>query len=165
MTTIERLRRLIRQQTVSVGRPVRNLHGGATSAGDRVVVTRTAEWGWLTIANVSLVSLDDFLTAFVVDGTHSVQIIQTTEGVGVVGATTRIIDWQRNDLASTFLLLGTVQVSHMQRFPLVVVSGTAGGEFALYVDGVLQRRGYGSLSYEGQLSAGGHTIALVTVVS
>jgi len=162
MRGIDLIRQLIRQQTVSIGEPVSNLYGAAAPAADVLVVSRDSEWLVLSIPGARMRGIDEFYAAYYAQPDRQSAIVPAPQGAIVVGQpfqsptdNVQIADGR------TYLVRGLVDAESPVVATLDVASEDASGEFAVYLDGVLQRRGYGSITVTIALDVGGHTIDIM----
>ena len=157
MSSIELLRKLIRQQTVSIGQRVDNLYGAVPGAAPLVSVQQNSAWRLVELSMLVRESLDEFYSAFSQDPQRSTSVVAAPTGVLVVG------QGGANGSAAprrSRLLRGTVTAAGPSVFPLEVQASES-DSFAIYLNGVLQRRATGSASLTLATDAGFHLIEVV----
>jgi hypothetical protein len=164
VNSVELIRQLIRQQTNLIGQPVTNLLGGVAELGQALLATKNSQWRVARIPGSRLPTLDEFYAIYIASTDRITYVANTTTGVVVCGAGFRVVGdvlFEPTEVA-TYLLLGTIEVPASQSIPVTIESGESGsGEFGLYVDGTLIRRGYGRLQTSVALSAGRHVLQII----
>lgn len=159
MSTIDVIRKLIRQGTVNIGVPVRNLHGAIAGQSPALLIEQDSTWLVAKMPGNKLFSLQEFYAVFSNAMTKEYTVSKATQGVVVVTGIA-------NSGSSTCCLLrGVVDLAGPTVFPLNIVSQGSTSEFAIYVDGVLQRNGTGELTHTLNLDGGRHLIEIVAVTS
>lgn len=157
-TTLDLLHRLIRRQIDTIGVPVTNLYG--TAAGETTEVSRAQVGAWRVVAVAQEVAeLEQLFAVFRAADAARTWTATTTDGVLVV---------PESGLSTTpeqYLLLGQVTVPAATIVPLAVDLDSMQSWVAVYVDGVLQRRGFGSLEIRLAMDGGTHTIELLAKAS
>lgn len=159
MNTLELLRQLVRQQTVGIGEPVTNLHGGVAPEASSVVVSRDAEWAVLQLAGASMRSLNEFYSTWYAQTSRTITTIQAVDGVILIGEP----DSNKQGAQRAYLVRGCVRAESPVVAHLEVEALQGLGSFAVYVDGVLQRRGSNRLTMPLALDTGQHVIDIMAV--
>lgn len=152
--TLELLRRLVRQQTETIG-PVKNLVGPVAPTSIPIQVTREARWLVLRVPGTKLLSLDEFFATYATAAERRVEEVTAINGVVLV----------RDIEPALFLVRGQVQVTSSLSVTFGITTASAQSEFAMYVNGVLQRRGSGDREFTLSLPAGQHIIELMVASS
>lgn len=155
MSSLERLRKIINQQTSSIGSTIRNLIGPVPEGVRGVRVNQDSTWLLCAIPGSALVSLEQFYSSF--SGVSDRGSIELKAVNGVV-------TWPGTN-PGVFLLRGLVQVVGTINLPIEVSVEGGPAEFACYVDGSMQRRGTGRRSFSITLDAGNHLLEFVVASS
>lgn len=155
MNTIEIIKRLIRQKTVTVGQPVTNIHGRSAMTVLGASAQASVSWLRLTVPGTELPGVDEFYQRYSVLGEHSFDLLDGVLGVLEVHEPTVVVQ----------LFRGVIAVDHPTTLTLDVTMGASSSRAALYVDGVLDRTKSGALSTQRQLDAGKHLVEIIAVGS
>lgn len=165
MSTLDLLRRLIRQQTTLIGEPVTNLLGTVPGVVTGVAVSQDSQWRVARIAGTRLPTLDEFFTIYTGSSEHATYIADAVAGVVIAGASARRVvgDVVLTAEVATYLLVGTLESTVRQAVTINIEADESGGDFALYLDGTLIRRGYNRLQTTITVDAGQHTLQVLAV--
>lgn len=155
MSSLELLRRIVRQQTDHIGQKVSNLYGSAPRTSSDTVPIGTTSWLLVTLGNNQAYELDAFYVALAGSETSTTTTLPATSGVASTQLSTS------DGVAKSFLLHGTINAAGSLLIPLDIVTNQAQSNLAVYVDGVLQRRGTQELSLNLSITAGNHVIDIV----
>lgn len=155
---IDLLRRLVRQQVVKIGGRVNNMFGAVAGQSPAILLEQEQKFLVAQVAGVRLLSPEDFYAAYLASQTRNYQVIQATEGVFV--ATSIATD---STIPSTFLIRTITNNPGPINVPITIKTDSPISEFAVYVEGVLQRRGSGELSINLSLDSGKQLIEIVAV--
>ena len=148
MSNIALLRKLVRQQTTSVG-PVSNLIGPTPALATRVVVTAEATWMLLRVPGSTLLpNIFDFYAAYSTAEERALQEVVADRGLIII----------QHAVPAVFVLRGLVTVQDTVSVPVTVVTDSVQGAFAVYVDGTQVRRASGDRDFALLLSPGSHLI-------
>lgn len=151
MSNLETLRKLVRQQTVAIGQPVRNLIGPVPEELAPLVSTADSSWLLLAIPGSAYVTTDEFYTTFAGLQDRLVKEIKADNGRVVQSVSEPV----------TFLLRGVTDVPGSTAVPIQVVTGAAATEWGIWVDGVLVYRGTGERDFSINLRAGRRMLEVV----
>lgn len=157
MSDIQLLRRLVRQQTVNIGARVSNLYGAVAGESPAVLVQQEQTFLVAQIAGTRLVSPEEFYAIYVATTERKYQVIQATEGLIVASSL------NTSGTPSTFLVRSSVELPAAINIPLSIETDSPTSSFAVYIDGVLLRRGNGSMSLTVSFSQGRHILEIVAV--
>lgn len=155
---VEILRRLVRQQTVQIGQPVANLYGAVAAESPPLLRPARQTWLWVRAPGRSLLDIEDFFASLNASGGSTggtsgmaMEEVEGRDGMLVLEPGAGIVS----------LVRGTVKVPNSLVLPISVATGASSGEFAIYVDGVLQRRGSDAASLRLSLDRGDHLIEVL----
>lgn len=151
-TSLDLIKRIVRQQTNVVDGPVANIHGAVVRPEAALLVEGSAEWQLLRVPGARTWTLEEYY-AGVSSGEVRVETLSAIDGLVTVQGT----------VAETYLLRGTLRADA----PLTLVTQFVGGRAtgALHVDGVRQHSGGGTRVWTVQLDAGVHLLELLVVGS
>jgi len=152
LSLLESFRKLIRQDTVTIGQTVGNIHGAVRVdlADISEVVSQT--WLALRINGSQVLPLTDYFDAFA-EQTSTLSLETAIEGR--ITVTTR---------PNTVLMLRTVvEAERSLSFNLDITIPGTGATAAIYVDGTLIRTVSGSVAVPLNISAGRHTLYVQAV--
>lgn len=153
MSSLEILRRLVRQQTVAIGEPVRNLMGPVSAEVLPIGVTTNSAWLLLRLPGTKYLTPDEFYTQFATLEERFVQEVPAEQGrVVFAGSETH-----------TYLLRAFCDVVSSETVVCNIATGSANNEWGVYVDGNLVRRGVGDLTFTFPLNDGRHVFEVVIV--
>lgn len=151
--TVELLRRIIRQHTNNIGETVSNLYGAVASPVEGLEGEVISTWAKATIPGAVLIELNDFYALWASTEPRNTTILSSSGGAVLsVEPDTRLQ-----------LLRGVLTASSALSVPLTVDVGSSAGEFAIYVDSVLQRRGSGTLTLPLTFDSGPHLIEILAL--
>lgn len=153
MGTLELIRRLIRQETNLIGEVVTTLYGPAAASEAGLAQPNVSRWLKATVPGSTLIDREEFYAVFRTTEPRDVSTIAAVDGV-VATVESR---------PAVVLLRAGVTVPRKQSYPLTIDVGSGSSEFAVYVDGVLVRRGTSSVVHPLTLSAGKHAIEVFAV--
>jgi hypothetical protein len=149
LTLLEAIRKLIRQDTTRIGRPVGNLHGAVPRDFGELTGAATQTWLVMTVAGRELLSLQEFLNVFS-ENTSAMSLEVAEDGQVVV--TTR---------ASTLAALRTVVTSDRSLNFALEVAVSVNNSAAVYLDGSLVRVVRGKVAVPLSVPPGRHSIHVV----
>ncbi len=148
---IETLKRIIRKQTVRIGSVVTNLHQGVAAESPPLSAGAKQQWLWSRVPGGWLMSLQEFYAAYTADGGYKTDIIDGREGAAVVSSQT----------AQVHFLRGTVRTPVGRSIEMAVSTNSARGEWSVYVDNTLQRKGVDSGRFTLTIDEGVHAIEII----
>jgi hypothetical protein len=152
MNLLQLVRRMVTQQTNSIGAAVENIHGGAPKVFTTPAVLTDSTWGYAEVPDIPTVSLDDFYAVAATQSRVTVQQLATIDGV---------LDVPDGD-RRVFLLTASFTTASASILPITFDAGEDTlTQFAIYKDGVLERRGQTVLSLPLAVDAGTHSLAIV----
>lgn len=158
MSQIALLRRLVHQQLVTIGSPVDNLFGAVAGQSPAILAEQEQTWMVVQIPGTRLLSPDEFYAAYVAADTRQFKVLQGREGVLVSES------FRKNaGVPSSFLFRTVVDQPGPIVMALSIETDSSAGQMGVYVDGVLIRKGNGSMSLPLSLSAGRHLIEITAV--
>lgn len=148
------VRRAVRQQTVAVGSVVSNLTGASVGELGVAGLSAKQQWAYASVPGTQLPDLTDFYASW---QSHEAPQFQILEPRPETPGSVYFLD----SVASVHLVAGGILVASGQlQFTLQVEAGEQ-STFAIYVDGVLQRRGTTALDQPILLTAGRHTVEVL----
>jgi hypothetical protein len=154
-STLDLLHHLIRRQIDVIKMPVTNLYGA--TAGTEVVAPTGVTGAWqVWSVPQEVTELEQFFAAYRLAESATTWAAPTTGGTVVIPAALALAT-----TATTYLLAGQITVSAMTVIPMAIVLDSQQSWVAVYVDGVLQRRGNGSLELRLSVDGGVHVIELL----
>lgn len=153
MNLLELIRRAIRQNTVNVGEPVKNLHGASAAFIQGLELTADQTWMRLSIVGTELVSIADFYTVYGADALNPFTIETANGGVLTHTETQGVVQLYRGVV--------TLDTSTNMQFTVKLAGGAS--KAALYIDGVLDRSDVEKLATTRILDAGQHLIEIMAV--
>lgn len=165
MTGIEILKQIIRQQTVSIGQPVSNLYGASPPVSPAPSIARDAVWAVMRVPGTQFSSLDEFYAAWFAQIGHAVTLVQAVEGAVAVGDAFQTTSAAQIGASTTYLARGSVQAEAPIVAQLEIETLQGSGDFIVYLDGVLQRRGTNRLSLTLAIDRGPHSIEVLGTAS
>lgn len=148
LSLLESLRRLIRQDTNRIGGPVGNLHGVVVSQLDGLVDGAAQSWLTMEVPGAQVPDLEVFYQNYGIIGGRLVLLLAQDGRVTAEAAS-----------GSVTLIRSAAIVRQRTTFTFKV---EAVGNFALYVDGTLVRRGQGASLIPVSLDPGTHEVAILT---
>lgn len=149
----ERLRRIIREQTVRIGQPVKNLAGPVPATVTLTQPGVSSVWHVAQIPGTTLLTLQEFYAAYGQQATRPVSLVAATDGA-VAAQAAAPVSW---------LFSGVLDVTAPIAIPIEVMSGSSTAPWTLYVDDVPFRTGVGSTSLTLALPVGQYALELVAV--
>jgi hypothetical protein len=155
MSLLELVRRAVRQQTNSIGEPVTNLFGAVAGQSTDLAAPTQSEWQVLALPGTRLPGLDEYFANYAADPQKLNAILPATQGQIVI---------QGNEVA-VYAARGLVTMAATTAIPIAVAGLGSSMEYALYVDGVLNRRGAGDKAWVMNLTTGEHLVELLIVAS
>lgn len=157
-SNIELLRRLVHQQLTKLPGPVGNFYGAVAGQSPPLLVEQTQRFLVAQIPGTRLLSPEEFYANYTAAQTRNYQVLQATDGVIVAESITL-----RSNTPSTFLIRSVTENPGQITLPLTIETDSPTSEFAVYIDGVLQRRGNGRISMTLTLGAGRRLLEIVAV--
>jgi hypothetical protein len=148
---IETLKRIIRKQTTKIGSVVTNIHQGVASESPPLTAGAKQEWLWSRVPGGWLMSLQEFFAAYSADGEYKTEVVEGVEGAAVVASQT----------AQVHFLRGTVKTAVARNIDMAVSTASGRGEWAVYVDETLQRKGVDSGRFTLAIDQGTHAIEII----
>lgn len=148
---VDVLRRMVREQTNQVGMVVSNLYAAVAPEPPPIVVTGNQTWLYAKVPGRALISADQFMQLYASTPGHQSQVVTATNGVVIV-----------SDTQQTLKMLRTMAtVPSSINIQMTVSTGTTTAQFAVYIDGVLARRGVDSVEFSIHLDRGVHLIEVL----
>jgi len=160
MSLVEFIKQAIRQQTNLIGVPVRNLYGAVAGQSPAVLNQQTAVWMVASVPATALPSIDQFYNLFASGSAVTNTTLQAVNGiVGITG------NYSSGSSPTATLFRGLVEFPGPTVIPIGIVANGPTNEFAVYLDGILQRSGNTSLNQTLAVSAGRHLLEIVTLAT
>jgi hypothetical protein len=153
---LDLLRQLIRQQQNQLGTPVLNLFGAVPSTAGLPATSVASSWSASQVVGNRLLDIDEFYAVYNTSQVRATELLAATNGTAVTSGLSAA-----TGQASVFLFRSVVTTAGPTSVPLSVDAGAPAGEFAIYVDGVLLRRGVDRLTVTLTLGAGQHLLEVM----
>lgn len=155
LNILESIRRLIRQDTGRVGGPVGNMYGTVTTQLEGLAGSAALQ-SWLVFGLPSgeLYDIDTFYNTFGIFGGSPVEQV-AINGTVVVSAGTGQCE----------LIRTTATIRQRSNITLTVELAGASASCAVYVNGTLLRRGYGTTVFPITLEPGSHELTVISTAT
>lgn len=150
---LELFRKVVRQHTNLIGQPVDNIYGAIPGSLASLGEAQSVTWRKAVVQGASLLSLDEFYSIWSSDESRKSVLLAATEGALFATEATPAVQLFRT----------TLKAASSLTLPLTIDTGATSGQFAIYIDGVLQRRGGDALEINLTFSAGHHVIEIIAL--